>query len=335
METRSFGRTGLEISRLTFGCGAVGGLMTKGSAADQDNAVAWAREHGINFFDTAASYGNGVSESNLGRALRGKRDGAVVATKVALGEADMADIAGAIHRSLEASLQRLQMDQVDIFQLHNTVSSTAVRGARTSGSTITVAQVLDEVIPALQALRDAGKIRFLGFTANGDVTSLHQLVACGAFDSAQIFYNLLVPSAGQVMPPNYPAVDFRQLLHKAETHGVGSIGVRVLAGGALSGHDGRHPLGMQEVRPIGSDTTYATDVARARLFASVVEAGFANNLAELAVRYAISSPVLSTTEIGIATLSELQQAVAAVAKGPLPAQALALISQIQSGLADD
>ena len=208
METRSFGRTGLEISRLTFGCGAVGGLMTKGSAADQDNAVAWAREHGINFFDTAASYGNGVSESNLGRALRGKRDGAVVATKVALGEADMADIAGAIHRSLEASLQRLQMDQVDIFQLHNTVSSTAVRGARTSGSTITVAQVLDEVIPALQALRDAGKIRFLGFTANGDVTSLHQLVACGAFDSAQIFYNLLVPSAGQVMPPNYPALIF-------------------------------------------------------------------------------------------------------------------------------
>ena len=64
MEKRSFGSTGLEVSRLTFGCGAVGGLMTKGDAADQDRAVAWARDHGINFFDTAASYGDGISETN-------------------------------------------------------------------------------------------------------------------------------------------------------------------------------------------------------------------------------------------------------------------------------
>ena len=59
MEKRNFGNTGLDVSRLTFGCGAVGGLMTKGDAADQDRAVAWARDNGINFFDTAASYGDG------------------------------------------------------------------------------------------------------------------------------------------------------------------------------------------------------------------------------------------------------------------------------------
>ena len=69
MEQRKFGNTGLAVSRLTFGCGAVGGLMTKGDATDQDRAIGWARDHGINFFDTAASYGNGVSEENLGRAL--------------------------------------------------------------------------------------------------------------------------------------------------------------------------------------------------------------------------------------------------------------------------
>ena len=62
MEQATFGRTGLKVSRLTFGCGAVGGLMTKGDAADQDHAVAWARDNGINFFDTAASYGDGASE---------------------------------------------------------------------------------------------------------------------------------------------------------------------------------------------------------------------------------------------------------------------------------
>ena len=68
METRLFGRTGLEILALTFGCGAVGGLMTAGDATDQDRAVAWARDNGINHFDTAPMYGNKVSETNLGRA---------------------------------------------------------------------------------------------------------------------------------------------------------------------------------------------------------------------------------------------------------------------------
>ena len=78
MEKRNFGNTGLAVSRLTFGCGAVGGLMTKGDAGDQDRAIAWARDHGINFFDTAASYGNGISEENLGRALNGNSDGLVI-----------------------------------------------------------------------------------------------------------------------------------------------------------------------------------------------------------------------------------------------------------------
>ena len=96
MEMRRFGRTDLEVSRLTFGCGAVGGLMVKGDTADQDRAVAWARDNGINFFDTAASYGNGVSETNLGRALAGNTDGIVVSSKVGIASDEMGDIAGAV-----------------------------------------------------------------------------------------------------------------------------------------------------------------------------------------------------------------------------------------------
>jgi len=65
MQTRTLGRTGLEVSGLGFGCGAVGGLMIKGAAADQERAVARALELGINYFDTAAMYGNGESERNL------------------------------------------------------------------------------------------------------------------------------------------------------------------------------------------------------------------------------------------------------------------------------
>jgi L-galactose dehydrogenase/L-glyceraldehyde 3-phosphate reductase len=324
MEKMTFGATGMEVSRLTFGCGAVGGLMTKGAPADQDRAVAWARDNGINFFDTAASYGDGASETNLGRALAGNTEGIIVSSKVGLSPQDLADVAGAVSRSMDASLNRLGLDHVDLFQLHNTIGRADARG------TLSVMQVLEEVVPAFEKLRDAGKTRFLGFTAKGEPDDLHALVEAQCFNSAQIFYNLLVPSAGEAVPDGYPAEDYRQLLDAAKLHGVGSIGVRVLAGGALSGSEERHPLGTPSVAPIGSDTDYATDVQRALRFKSLVDEGVAGSLPELAIRYAISNPSLSTTEIGIATLEQVQQAAAAINKGPLPAQALQAIKAIQA-----
>jgi L-galactose dehydrogenase/L-glyceraldehyde 3-phosphate reductase len=329
MQTKRFGRTDMDLSLLTFGCGAVGGLMTAGTPADQDRAVAWARDNGINHFDTAPSYGNSASETNLGRALGRNRDGVFVSTKVGIADADLGDLAAAIRGSLEASLSRLKQDHVDIFQLHNTLEAPSARG------NLTAEQVLDEVLPVFEKLRDEGKTRFLGFTAKGKTEALHRLLESGRFDSAQIFYNILVPSAGEVVPAGYPAQDYRQLLSAATRNGVGSIGVRVLAGGALSGSERRHPLGMQTVAPIGSGQDYAADVNRALRFVPVVAAGHAASLPELAVRYVISNPALSTVEIGIATLDELQQAAAAVNKGPLPADALADIKAIQAGFAGE
>src|SRR5215471_715058 len=82
MEKRKFGRTGLDISVLTFGCGAVGGLMTKGNPADQERAVARAIDAGVNHFDTAVAYGNGASEENLGRILDRLKPDVIVSTKV-------------------------------------------------------------------------------------------------------------------------------------------------------------------------------------------------------------------------------------------------------------
>jgi L-galactose dehydrogenase/L-glyceraldehyde 3-phosphate reductase len=327
MKKNRFGRTGLELSQLTFGCGAVGGLMTAGAAADQDRAVAWARDNGINHFDTAAAYGNGASESNLGRALGGNRDGIFVSTKVGLGEADLTDIAGAIARSLEASLARLKLDHVDIFQLHNTLAPAE------DGVTLTAGQVLGDVVPALQKLREAGKTRFLGFTAKGDTAALHELIRSGLFDSAQVFYNILTPSAGEAVPDGYPAQDYGQLLNLAERHGVGSICVRILAGGAASGSEARNPIGARTVAPIGSGRDYATDVKRALGFQPLIEAGHAASLPELAIRYVVSNPAVPTAEIGIASLDELRKAADAVNKGPLSAAALARIGEIQTGFA--
>ena len=83
METRVFGRSGLRLSILGFGCGAVGGLMVRGSAADQDRAIGLALDAGINYFDTAVQYGNGVSETNLGRVMGARKPaGVVIGTKV-------------------------------------------------------------------------------------------------------------------------------------------------------------------------------------------------------------------------------------------------------------
>ncbi len=326
MQTRKFGRTDLEVSRLTFGCGAVGGLMVKGEAADQDRAVAWARDNGINFFDTAASYGDGVSESNLGRALQGNTDGIIVATKVGVPQSQLANAGKLVEQSLNASLERLGLDHVDLFQFHNTIDEQDRHGV------VNATQLLEEILPAFEKLRDAGKTRYLGFTAKGDVAQLHQLVQSGRFDSAQIFYNLLVPSAAEPALADYPADDFQQLLNVSADHGVGAIGVRVLAGGALSGSVERHPLGMRDVAPIGSPTDYATDVQHALKFSPLIKDGIADSLPELAMRYVISNPALPTTEIGIANLEQLQQAAAAVNKGPLDEQALARVREIQASL---
>lgn len=329
METRRFGRTDLEVSCLTFGCGAVGGLMTKGDAPDQDRAVAWARDNGINFFDTAPSYGDGASEVNLGRALAGNTDGIIVSTKVGLPQSEIANAAPYIEQSLNDSLTRLRLDHVDLFQLHNTIGEPDRHG------TISTEQVLNDVIPAFNKLRDAGKTRYLGFTAKGGTDGLLKLIQSDAFDSAQIFYNLLVPSAGEAVAVDYPSQDYKELLNVSVAHGVGAIGVRVLAGGALTGTEARHPLGMPEVAPIGSDTDYATDVKRGLLFKSLVDDGFADSLPELAVRYVISNTALPTTEIGIATLEQLQLAASAVNKGPLTAEALGRVRSIQATLKEN
>ena len=122
MEKRKLGRTGLDVSLLTFGCGAVGGLMTKGDPADQTRAVQRALELGINFFDTAPLYGNGASETNVGRIFRELKPDVVLGTKVNVPPDQKSNVAAAINQSIDESLKRLQRDHVDLLQLHNSIS---------------------------------------------------------------------------------------------------------------------------------------------------------------------------------------------------------------------
>src|SRR5437879_11593985 len=154
MEYRALGGTGLRVSALGFGCGNVGGLMIRGSAAERERAVARAVELGINYFDTAPSYGDGQSERNLGPALRAVGTPVHVGTKFRVDAKDQGDVRGAVARSLEASLARLGMERVDLLQLHNRIEETRGPGA------VAVADVLEEVVPALEALVPQGQTRF-------------------------------------------------------------------------------------------------------------------------------------------------------------------------------
>jgi L-galactose dehydrogenase/L-glyceraldehyde 3-phosphate reductase len=317
MEMRLFGRTGLQLSVLGFGCGAVGGLMVRGDARDQERAVARAVAVGVNYFDTAVQYGNGESEKNLGRVLENlKPANVVVGTKVRLPSADFVRIAEAVTKSLEGSLMRLRRERVDILHLHNPITEQG------GGEALSVRQLLGEVVPAFGRLRDEGKIRFLGLTAVGDTPALQQVVDSGAFDSAQVVYNMLNPSAAMPLPANYPAQDYGRLFDHTKAAGVGAIGIRVLAGGALSGSAERHPIASPPPAPIGSAMSYDADLARARRLMPLVADGFAQSLSEAATRFVLAEPAIGTILVGMATPQQFEDAYAAVEKGPLPLAAL-------------
>jgi aryl-alcohol dehydrogenase-like predicted oxidoreductase len=330
METRVFGRTGMQLSVLGFGCGAVGGLMVRGDPRDQERAIARAIATGVNYFDTAVQYGNGESEKNLGRVLQKLRPAdVVVGTKVRLPASEFGGIAEAAAKSLEGSLARLRLDRVDIFHLHNAISKTG------GGEALSIRQVLDDVVPAFERLRQQGKTRFLGLTAIGDTAALHQVIDARGFDSAQIVYNMLNPSAATGLPADYPAQDYGRLLDHARAAGVGVVGIRVLAGGALSGSAERHPTAGPPPEPIGSGLSYDADVGRARRLMPLVKEGFAASLTEAATRFALSHPAMGTILVGMATPQQFEDALAAIQKGPLPPAALDRLTELQRALAGE
>jgi aryl-alcohol dehydrogenase-like predicted oxidoreductase len=330
MQLRVFGRTGMQVSVLGFGCGAVGGFMVRGDSAEQERVVARALAAGVNYFDTAVQYGDGESEKNLGRVLQKlKPANAIVGTKVRLPPGDFGRIAEAVATSLEGSLARLGLERVDIFHLHNPITETG------GGAALSVKQVLGDVVPAFERLRAQGKIRFLGLTGVGDTAALRQVIDSRAFDSAQIVYNMLNPSAAEPLPKNYPAQDYGRLFDATKAAGVGVVGIRVLAGGALSGSMERHPIAGPAPEPIGSAMSYDADVDRARRLMPLVKEGFAGSLTEAATRFALSHPAMGTILVGLATPQQFEDSLTAVQKGPLPQAALDRLSVLRQAFSGE
>lgn len=323
MQYNTLGATGLKVSNLGFGCGAIGGLLVRGEYPVMRHAVARAIELGIAYFDTAALYGNGQSEVNLGAIVRelGVRDRIVIGTKVRPADADLADIGAAIVRQVEAGLRRLGLPEVDLIQVHNQVGA----ARRPDREDLTPAD-LEAVAEAFSRLHAQGKARCWGMNGIGETPALRQAIAAARFQTIQVAFNLLNPSAALAAPHNLPYQDYQQIVTQAAQNGMGVIAIRILAGGALSGSATRHPVAAQSLSPLGTGQTFAADVAAAQRFSFLVESGAAGSLVEAAIRFATHTPGVSTALIGVSSLEQLEQAAAAVERGPLPPQAIADIT---------
>ena len=313
MKYRRLASTGITVSELGFGCGSVGGLMTRGDAPEQREVVARALEAGITYFDTAASYGDGRSEENLGRALTelAAWSRVAVGTKVNLTRAALGDAETAVRESIRQSLKRLGRDHVDLLQLHSRI------GAGNDRS-LPPAEVAGAVASAMRTVIREGLVRHAGITGLGDTPAVLEVVRSGAFDTMQAYFNALNPSAG-FAGASGGAQDLGGLIDEAARAGIGVIAIRVLAAGAVSASAERARLAS----PGGGGAMvgggeFGADVERAAALKRLVaDHGFESTV-ELAVRFAISKPGISTALIGFSDIYQLNAALKWVEKGALP-----------------
>ena len=306
MQYRNIGQTGLRVSEIGFGCGNNAVLMVKAPYEEQVKAVRHALDAGINFFDTAFAYGLGKSEENLGRILKDLGANPVISTKIRLEADAVSDVKAATVRAVEAGLKRLGRDRVDFVQLHTRV--TLERGADKRFS-LTPTDVLgpNGVIAGFKAMRDRGNAGFFGFSGLGDPKALHELVDSGEFHGFQCYYNLLNPSAGHTVPPEFSALDYGLILDRAAAKGMGAFVIRVLAAGALTSDPSTGGGGSGQTLSPGSD--YPVDLQRAEKV-QVALGVDKKNLTQAAIRFGLMNPKVSTVLVGFSNTTHVDEAVA-------------------------
>ena len=220
----------------------------------------------------------------------------------------------------------MSREQVDLIQLHNRVSPQR----DLAGGTLSVEDVLGEVVEATEMLRTQGKVRFWGLTGVGVTGSLHRVVDSGALYSVQTVYNLLNASAGADVASGFDMPDYKRLIDRANAAGMGVVAIRVLAAGALSGVAERDPVAAPSVAPIGSGRDYQQDFDRSAGFRFLVSEGYTDDLVEASVRFALSNPGVSTVLVGYSNMDHLEQSVRFADKGPMPSEALDKFPQVWS-----
>lgn len=304
MNYRTLGRTNFAVSALALGTVELGmdyGIAAPGHFARPPEAAAIALvqatlDAGINFIDTARAYGE--SEAVLGKALRGRREQVVLATKVGLHRPDGSLPTGeALHRhmldSLETSLRLLQTDYVDLWQLHNVDGAVLAQRAE-------IAAIFDEA-------RRSGKIRAAGGSFYGaDLPA--QALGFDLFDVIQVTYSVFDQRlADRVLP-------------LAQAKNVGVMVRSVLLKGALTARAEYLPAHLEVLR------------ARSRHYRQLVaEAGVELTPAQVAIAFALAQPQISTVLVGIRSQEELAENLPALTTTLPPA----LVEQLYALRVDD
>lgn len=301
MERRRLGATGVQVSAIGFGCQEVGGGY---GAIDEDEfvrSVHHALDLGINLFDTAEAYGSGTSEETLGRALRGRRDEAIISTKFGTGYADRPNFrdgrAARVHASIDASLHRLGTDHVDIYTVHWPDRATPY----------------EETMGALDELVHTGKVRFVALS-NFTLDEVQRCAAIRRVDVVQYVHGLFDRRMEGTLLPWCAAND------------VGFLAYGVLAYGLLSGTlaaDHRFPADDWRSK---TDKWGVMSPLFEHLFGpgrwsenvAVVDdlgelaARTGHSVAQLALRWATSTPAVSASLVGCRTVAEVDDGVAAL-----------------------
>lgn len=320
MKTRKLGKTEIKVSELVLGGGYVGGILLQTDEKEKVRAVQHAIDSGINLIDTAPSYGNGDSEKAVGYLLPQLTPRPYVATKVHIDPLIRDDLPGQVERSISASLSRLATSSVDLIQLHNPL------GEEDDERHLAVDHLHGEngVIKALQKAKDHGLTKYIGMTALGDATSCHTALNTAAFDTAQIYYNMLNPSADMAVPRNWSQMNFLNLMTLCEEHQVGIMNIRVFAAGILAStkRTGR------EI-PVTGSTNFKIEedeIRAEKLFRQLPKSQY--TMAQQALRFSLANQRISCIVLGLANYSELEEALSMASEAPMNKRSLDILSQL-------
>jgi len=323
---RTFGRSGIKVSEIVFGAGAVGGILIHKDDATKREAIRRAIAGGINWIDTAAQYGNGKSEEALGWLLppesnmRGATPGSnpYVSTKFQLDVENLKDIPAQIEERLVASLARLKRSSVDLLQLHNRI------GSKPGGRVMTVEHILGKngVADGLDRLREKGLIRHMGITGLGEAASVCEVIRSRRFDSAQVYYNLLNPSAGRSMPKAWTGQNLGGIIEACRASNVAVMAIRIFAAGIIAADE---RTGRESI--LTTDTSVAGDERKSKAVFGAIGTDQGTR-AQIALRFVLSNPDISCAVIGSAELHHIDEALQAAEMGPLPRHVLARLDAL-------
>jgi aryl-alcohol dehydrogenase (NADP+) len=300
MDYVNLGRTGLKVSRICLGCMSYGSPEWRDWVLSEEDGRPFIRralEMGINFFDTADMYSRGMSEEVLGRALADftRREEVVVATKVFFPMSDGPNDRGLsrkhITESIDASLRRLRMDYVDLYQIHRWDATTPI----------------EETLSTLNDLVRAGKVRYLGASSMyawqfAKALYLADLHGWTRFSSMQNHYNLVYRE------------EEREMLPLCRAEGIGVIPWSPLARGFLAGkrRRGEEDTRRGKVDNFAHDLYYQPedfDVVD-RVVALAERKGV--KPAQIALAWLLHQPGLTAPIVGATRMEHLEDAVAAL-----------------------